>query len=103
MIDSCWKVGYRLNVADSPYCEVNKSHAGHNLIDTIIQAKDKKKYSSDTMVKGRNEPCKIVQVAEIVAKTRNEDIDLVIAKAYQNSVDVFGGKERLKKFGGLRE
>lgn len=92
-----------VTIADAPYCEVNKSHAGYHLIDTVIQSVDKKKYNSESMVKGRNEPCKIVQVAEIVAKSRNEDIDVVIAAAYQNSVDVFGGRERLKKFGGIRE
>lgn len=54
------------------------------------------------MVKNRNEPCKILQIAEIVAKSRKEDIDKVIDAAYKNSVDVFGGKERLKKFGGQR-
>lgn len=89
--------------ADCPYCEVNKSHAGYNLIETQFTAVDKKKWKPDSLVKGRNEPCRMIQVAEIVAKSRKEDIQTIIDHAYQNSVDVFGGTERLKKFGGLRE
>ena len=80
-----------------------KTHQGYSSIKTHWESKDRKKWTVDTLVKGRNEPCKIVQVAEIVAKSRNQDIDVVIAAAYQNSVDVFGGRERLKKFGGIRE
>ena len=92
-----------MTAADSPYCEINKSHAGHGLIDTTFESVDKKKWSNNKLVKSRNEPCRIVQVAEVVAKARGEPIDDVIKAAYQNSVDLFGGKERLKKFGGTRD
>lgn len=63
---------------------------------------DKKKWADGKLVKGRNEPCRIVQVAEVVAKSRGEPLEEVIRQAYQNSVDVFGGKDRLAKFGGQR-
>lgn len=90
------------NAADAPYCEINKSHAGYGLIDTHFDAVDRKKWNKDKLVKSRNEPCRIVQVAEVVAKSRGEPLDAVIEAAYQNAVDVFGGKDRLKKFGGSR-
>jgi len=61
---------------------------------------DRKKYTPDTLVKGRNEPCKIVQVAEVVAKIKGVDLDTLCKIAYENSVKVFGGPERAKEYGG---
>lgn len=46
--------------ADSPYCEINKSHYGHPLIDSHFEAKDRKKWEQGKLVKSRNEPCKIM-------------------------------------------
>lgn len=51
---------------DSPYCDVRPSHAGRLHVKTMLQAKDKKKYDHNMMVKGRNEPCNIVSVFEVV-------------------------------------
>ena len=73
------------------------------MINTHFEAVDKKKWTKDKLIKSRNEPCRIVQVAEVVAKCRGEPLDDVVTAAYQNAIDVFGGKDRLKKFGGSRE
>ena len=62
---------------DCPYCEIRKSHASHQYIKTQFKGKDKKKYEKvqddDILVKGRNEPCKIVQVVEAVAAIKGID------------------------------
>ena len=52
---------------DSPYCDVRPSHAGKGHVKTARQAKDKKKYDKDMLVKGRNEPCNLVSVFEVVS------------------------------------
>lgn len=51
---------------DSPYCDVRPSHAGKVHVKTSHQAKDKKKYDPDMLIKGRNEACNIVAVFEVV-------------------------------------
>ena len=51
---------------DSPYCDVRPSHAGKVHVKTSHQAKDKKKYEPEMLIKGRNEPCNIVSVLEVV-------------------------------------
>ena len=51
---------------DSPYCDVRPSHAGKAHVKSAQQATDKKKYNQDMLVKGRNEPCNIVSVFEVV-------------------------------------
>ena len=78
--------------ADSPYCEPTKSHASYEHVVTHFPAVDRKKWKPDVLIKSRNEPCKIVQVAEILSAIRKEPIDLIAAVAYENSVKVFGGK-----------
>lgn len=51
---------------DSPYCDVRPSHAGKVHVKTSRQAKDKKKYDPEMLVKGRNEPSNIVSVFAVV-------------------------------------
>lgn len=60
---------------DSPYCDVRPSHAGKQYVKTVQQAKDKKKYDEHMLVKGRNEPCNIVSVFEVVS---GQDTNLVV-------------------------
>lgn len=53
---------------DCPWCEIKPSHAGYKLIQTTFESKkDPKKWQEGFCVKGRSEPCHIVQVAEVVA------------------------------------
>lgn len=60
-------VGRLLLETDSPYCDIRPSHAGKRYVSTTRPAKDKKKYDAEMLVKGRNEPCNIVSVFEVVA------------------------------------
>ncbi|KAL3149736.1 hypothetical protein ABBQ38_013562 [Trebouxia sp. C0009 RCD-2024] len=63
-------VGRLLLETDSPYCDVRPSHAGKRYVSTTHPAKDKKKYDEGMLVKGRNEPCNIVSVFEVVSGHR---------------------------------
>lgn len=54
---------------DSPYCDIRNAHASKKILgDRLFKEKDKKKYDEEFLVKGRNEPCKIVEVSKVVAK-----------------------------------
>jgi len=81
---------------DSPYCDVRPSHAGKVHVKTSHQAKDKKKYDPEMLIKGRNEPCNIVSVFEVVTgetarlavspETRLESDTLLVWLRYTNPV-----------------
>ena len=43
----------------------------------------------DKCIKGRCEPCHIVQVLEVIAAIKGEDIDTLADTIYQNTIDVF--------------
>lgn len=45
---------------DSPYCEIRKTHKSYPYVQTGFLAKPKEKKKPGELVKGRNEPCKIV-------------------------------------------
>jgi len=78
---------------DCPYCEIKATHAGHKHIKTTFvgQKKADKKFEAGKMVKGRNEPCQIVQVAEVIAGAKGIPVEEVARVCYQNSMDLYGG------------
>ena len=51
---------------DSPYCEIRPSHAASKMVKSKMP--DKKKRTADYLLKGRNEPCKILNVLEAVSE-----------------------------------
>ncbi|KAK9803150.1 hypothetical protein WJX72_003337 [[Myrmecia] bisecta] len=55
---------------DSPWCDIRPTHAGRKYVQTSAAARDKKKHDVAALVKGRNEPCNIRQVLEVVAGHR---------------------------------
>jgi len=57
---------------DAPWCEIRPSHAGSAWVKSKLAAKDKKKYEAGCLVKGRNEPCNIRQVFEVVAAIKSK-------------------------------
>lgn len=74
---------------DAPWCEIKKSHASHKHVKTVWPAAENKKYSADKLVKGRSEPCQMVQVAEAVAGIKGLAVAEVAAAAYANSRRLF--------------
>ncbi|CAA6653744.1 unnamed protein product [Spirodela intermedia] len=61
---------------DSPYCEIKNTHAGIHFVKSTWPSKKKEKYDDDSTVKGRNEPCLVRQVLEVVAGCKDiGDID----------------------------
>lgn len=78
---------------DCPYCEIKQSHAGFHYIKTQpYEKKTDKKFELGKMVKGRNEPCQMVQVAEVIAGVKGIDVQEVADQCYQNSLELYGWK-----------
>ncbi|KAF5750594.1 putative deoxyribonuclease TATDN1-like [Tripterygium wilfordii] len=75
---------------DSPYCEIKNTHAGINFIKSTWPSKKKEKYDQQCTVKGRNEPCLVRQVLEVVAGCKgNIEIDQLSRTLYHNTCRVF--------------
>jgi TatD DNase family protein len=65
---------------DGPWCEIRPSHASSKLLSgqvEIPKAVRKEKWVEGMMVKGRNEPSCIVQVAHVIAKLKGIDVEEV--------------------------
>lgn len=81
---------------DGPWCEVRASSAGMKAFADgdgrfkVPRAVKKERWSGDCMVKGRNEPCTIGLVAEIVALVKGISLQEVSEAAWRNSVKMFG-------------
>uniref|UniRef100_A0A5B7BI20 Putative deoxyribonuclease TATDN1 isoform X1 n=1 Tax=Davidia involucrata TaxID=16924 RepID=A0A5B7BI20_DAVIN len=75
---------------DSPYCEIKNTHAGVNFVKSLWPSKKKEKYDQECIVKGRNEPCLVRQVLEVVAGCKGiTDIDQISKTLYHNTCRVF--------------
>lgn len=75
---------------DSPYCEIKNTHAGTNFTKSSWPSKKKEKYDSACIVKGRNEPCLVRQVLEVVAGCKGiADIEQLSKTLYHNTCRVF--------------
>ena len=76
---------------DAPWCEIRSSHASRKHVKTAsTAAKDKKKYEAGQLVKGRNEPCNMVQVLEAIAGLLNEsDMDSIAHQISNTTTAMF--------------
>ncbi|KAK9125822.1 hypothetical protein Scep_014668 [Stephania cephalantha] len=75
---------------DSPYCEIKNTHAGISLVKSAWPAKKKEKHDPNCIVKGRNEPCLIRQVLEVLAGCKGvDDINQLSKIIYHNTCRVF--------------
>ncbi|KAI7955009.1 hypothetical protein MJO28_005409 [Puccinia striiformis f. sp. tritici] len=84
---------------DCPWCEIRPSHASHRYLKDIPTKemfipstikKERHQLSDGKMVKGRNEPCTIGQVAWVVSQLKGISFDELINNAWKNSIDMFG-------------
>uniref|UniRef100_A0A0E0EID7 Uncharacterized protein n=1 Tax=Oryza meridionalis TaxID=40149 RepID=A0A0E0EID7_9ORYZ len=71
---------------DSPYCDIKNTHAGIKFVKSVWPSKKKEKYEPDSTVKGRNEPCLVRQVLEVVAGCKGiSDIEGLSKTLYHNT------------------
>ena len=75
---------------DCPYCDVKATHAGYEFVKTKFIQKNYKKFEPGKMVKGRNEPCQIIQVAEVIAGVKEISVKEVADVCYLNSMNLYG-------------
>lgn len=80
---------------DSPYCEIRKSHESFSLLSKQhFVSKPKEKAGNDFLVKGRNEPCKTIEVLEIVAKLKGVSEEELAEKTFLNACKLFKVPEK---------
>jgi TatD DNase family protein len=75
---------------DSPYCEIRNTHPSAKYVKTKFEAKAEKKFQAGYCVKSRQEPCHIVQVAEVVAGVKRVPLEEVAQVCYANTEKLFG-------------
>lgn len=75
---------------DAPWCGIRATHASSKHVTTQFQqVKDPKKWKGGFSVKGRCEPCHLMQVLEVLASIRKQDIAELASAVYENSRKVF--------------
>lgn len=74
---------------DAPWCDIRPTHAGFKHVKTKFESRKKEKWQAGQCVKGRNEPANIVQVLEVVAGSRGEDVQSLAEIVYENTMNLF--------------
>ncbi|XP_014273134.1 deoxyribonuclease TATDN1 isoform X1 [Halyomorpha halys] len=74
---------------DCPWCEIKQSHASSKYVKTSFPSVKKEKWTKGSMIKGRNEPSNIIQVLEVIAGIKGEDIDILCEQIYNNTQKLF--------------
>lgn len=74
---------------DAPWCEIRPSHASAKYVKTVFPSKKKEKFQSGFLVKNRNEPSNIIQVLEVLAGVRDQDIEEIATVLFENTMNVF--------------
>lgn len=77
---------------DAPYCGIRPTHAGHvrNFVKTTFPVVAKpNKFIEGQGVKDRNEPCRIRQVAEVIAGVHGVSVAHLARICYDNSRRLF--------------
>lgn len=85
--------GYVFLGADRSKCEMRASHASAKYKDDapeLPKPVKKEKWTSDSMIKGRNESASIVHVAHVIAKVKGISTAEVCQAAWKNSIKMFG-------------
>jgi len=74
---------------DAPWCDIRPTHAGFKHVKTKFESRKKEKWENGLCVKGRNEPANIIQVLEVVAESRGEDVHTLAETVYENTLKLF--------------
>jgi TatD DNase family protein len=88
---------------DAPWCEVKPSHAGFKYLSSKIDSRKKEKFVKGMQVKGRNEPCNIVNVLDIVAVVKGIDRDELAEQVRVTTESVFKLSASSSSLSGDRE
>lgn len=72
---------------DCPWCGIKNTHASKKFVKTEFPSS--KKFKEDHLMKDRNEPCQILNVAEVVAGVLDCDIDELVEACYKNTLKCF--------------
>lgn len=87
---------------DAPWCDIRSTHASAPLLDAFRKKEPElaklysppktkpEKWSADALVKGRNEPCTIGEVAAVVSELQGIDIRELARHAFANASRLFG-------------
>ncbi|KAL2843973.1 hypothetical protein BJX68DRAFT_243412 [Aspergillus pseudodeflectus] len=78
---------------DGPWCEIRPSHASSKFLQgapALPKAVKKERWQKGFMVKGRNEPVAIAQVAHVIAGVKGITVEEVCEAAWKNSIGMFG-------------
>lgn len=84
---------------DGPWCEIRPSHASakvlkeRGVVKVGIDGVKKERWVEGKLIKGRNEPAAIWQVAEVIAGVKGVSVEEVVEAAWRNTVGLFGFKE----------
>ncbi|KMV66383.1 Mg-dependent DNase [Encephalitozoon cuniculi EcunIII-L] len=78
---------------DSPYCKIRRSYAGFEYVTTD--------FSQQKALKKKNEPCCVVQMAEVVSNATGKDYDLVVETILDNTIGLYGDvlKKSVERWG----
>lgn len=76
---------------DAPWCEIRPTHAGFKHVKTPFPTVKREKWVAGSCIKGRNEPCHIVNVIEIIAALKGMEVSALAEILYQNTMKVFFG------------
>ncbi|KAG5187715.1 hypothetical protein JKP88DRAFT_271771 [Tribonema minus] len=76
---------------DAPWCEIRPSHAGSKHVRTRWDTVKREKHQAvkGVTVKGRQEPCHMHQVLEVVAAVKGVDEDHLADIVYTNTMKLF--------------
>lgn len=77
---------------DAPWCEIRTTHASNKYVNTkfeTVKKQNKQKWQKEVLVVGRNEPCTIIQVLEVIAGVKGEDAEKLSEIFYNNTMKVF--------------
>jgi len=79
---------------DAPWCDIRRTHASFKFLDPKFidapeQFKKKERFQKGCQVKGRNEPCQLLQVLSVIANVKKMDINELATLIYNNTRKVF--------------
>lgn len=77
---------------DAPWCDIRPTHPSFQYTQPLPfdVAKKPERNSGDSMVKGRSEPCSVLNVARVYAAITNESLERVANTAYENALEYLG-------------